>query len=62
MVIVNTITQSGYTQSVHSVTIVTLMIEHCLTVFFDVSDHQHSLISVADFSKLVSEMNNSEDI
>ena len=51
MLIVNTITQSGYTQSVHSVTIVTLMIEHCLTVFFDVSDHQHSLISVADFSK-----------
>ena len=60
--IVNTITQSGafdYTQSVHSVAFVTLVIEHCLTAFFDVSNHQHSLISVTAFSKLVSEMSNS---
>ena len=35
------------------------MIEHCLTAFFDVSNHQHSLISVTAFSKLVSEMSNS---
>ena len=60
--IVNTITQSGafdYTQSVHSVAFVTLVIEHCLTAFFDVSNHQHSLISVTAFSKLVSQMSNS---
>ena len=59
--IVNTIMQSGafnYTQSVHRVAFVTLVIEHCLTAFFDVN-HQHSLISVTVFSKLVSEMNNS---
>ena len=60
--IVNTITQSGafdYTQSVHSVPFETLVIEHCLTAFFDVSNHQHSTISVRAFSKLVSEMSNS---
>ena len=60
--IVNTITQSGafdYTQSVHSVAFVTLVIEQCLMTFFDVSNHQHSLISVIAFSKLVSEMSNS---
>ena len=37
--VVNTTTQSGafdYTQSVHSVALVTLVIEHCLTAFFDV--------------------------
>ena len=48
--------QSGafdYTQSVRSGTFVTLVIEHCLTAFFDVSKYQHSLISVAAFSKLV---------
>ena len=58
MLIVNTITQSGafdYTQSVRSGTFVTLVIEHCLTAFFDVSNHQHSLISVTTFSKLVNE-------
>ena len=52
--IVNTIMQSGafdYTHSVHSVAFVTLVIEHCLTAFFDVSNHQHSLISVTAFSK-----------
>ena len=57
--IVNTIMQSGaldYTQRVCSGAFVTLMIEHCLTAFFDVSNHQHSLISVTVFSKLVSEM------
>ena len=40
--IVNTITQSGafdYTQNVHSVAFVTLVTEHCLTAFFDVSNH-----------------------
>ena len=60
--IVNTIMQSGafdYTHSVHSVAFVTLVIEHCLTAFFDVSNHQRSLISVTAFSKLVSEMSNS---
>ena len=60
--IVNTITQSGafdYTQSVRSGDFVTLVIEHCLTAFFDVSNHHHSLISVTAFSKLVSEMSNS---
>ena len=58
MLIVNTITQSGafdYTQSVRSGAFVTLVIEHCLTAFFDVSNHQHSLISVTAFSKLVNE-------
>ena len=51
--------QSGafdYTQSVRNGTFVTLVIEQCLTAFFDVSNHQHSLISVTAFSKLVSEM------
>ena len=60
--IINTITQSGafdYTQSVCSGAFVTLVIEHCLTTFFDVSNHQHSLISVTAFSKLVSDMSNS---
>ena len=60
--IINTITQSGkfdYTQSVCSGAFVTLVIEHCLTAFFDVSNHQHSLISVTAFSKLVSDMSNS---
>ena len=59
---VNTITQSGafdYTQSVRSGAFVTLVIEHCLMAFFDVSNHQQSLISVTAFSKLVSEMSNS---
>ena len=59
---VNTITQSGafdYTQSVHCGAFVTLVIEHCLTAFFGVSNHQHSLISVTASSKLVSEMSNS---
>ena len=58
MLIVNTITQSGafdYTQSVRSGAFKTLVIEHCLTAFFDVSNHQHSLISVTIFSKLVNE-------
>ena len=58
MLIVNTITQSGafdYTQSVRSGAFVTLVIEHCLTAFFDVSNHQYSLISVTTFSKLVNE-------
>ena len=58
MLIVNTITQSGafdYTHSVHCGAFVTLVIEHCLTAFFDVSNHQHSLISVTTFSKLVNE-------
>ena len=53
---VNTIMQSGafdYIQSVRSGAFVTLVIEHCLTAFFDVSNHQHSLISVTTFSKLV---------
>ena len=53
--IINIIMQSGafdYTQSVRRGAFVTLMIEHCLTAFFDVSNHQHSLISVAAFSKL----------
>ena len=61
MLIVNTITQScafDYTQIVHSVAFVTLVIEHCLTEFFDFSNHQHSLISLTAFSKLVSEMSN----
>ena len=56
--IINTITQSGafdYTKSVRSGAFVTLEIEHCLMAFFDVSNHQHSLISVTAFSKLVSE-------
>ena len=60
--IVNTITQSSvfdYTQSVRSVAFVTLVIEHCLTAFFDVSNHQHSLISVTAFSKVVSQISNS---
>ena len=60
--IVNTIMQSGafdYTQSVHSGAFVTLVTEHCLAAFFDKSNHQHSLISVTAFSKLVSEMSNS---
>ena len=46
MLIVNTIMQSGafdYTESVGSGAFVTLVIEHCLTVFFDVSHHQHSI-------------------
>ena len=63
--IVNTITQSGafdYTLSVRSGAFVTLVTEHCLTAFFDVSNHQQSLISVTAFSKLVSEMSNSEGI
>ena len=50
--IVNTITQSSafdYTQSVRSGVFVTLVIEHCLTAFFDVSKHHHSLISVTAF-------------
>ena len=54
--------QSGafdYTQSVRSGAFVTLVINHCLTTFFHVSNHQHSLISVAAFSKLVWEMSNS---
>ena len=58
MLIVNIITQSGafdYTQNVRSGAFVTLVIEHCLTAFFDVSNHQHSLISVTTFSKLVNE-------
>ena len=58
MLIVNTITQSGafdYIQSVRSGAFVTLVIEHCLTAFFDVSNHQHSLISITTFSKLVNE-------
>ena len=62
MLTVSTITQSGafdYTQSVLSGAFVILVIEHCLTAFFDVSNHQHSLISVTAFSKLVSEMSNS---
>ena len=62
MLIVNTNTQSGtfdYTQRVSSRAFVTLVIEHCLTAFFDVSNHHHSLISVTAFSKLVSEMSNS---
>ena len=56
--IINTITQPGafdYTQSVRSGAFVTLVVEHCLMAFFDVSNHQHSLISVTAFSKLVSE-------
>ena len=36
-------------------TFVTLVIEHCLTAFFDVSNHQHSLISVTAVSKLVTQ-------
>ena len=63
--LVNTITQSGefdYTQSVRSSAFVTLVIEHCITAFFDVSYHHHSLISVTAFSKLVSEMSNSGGI
>ena len=62
MLIVNTITQSNafnYIQSVRSGAFVTLVIEHCSTAFFDVSNQQHSLISVTTFSKLVSEMRNS---
>ena len=58
MLIVNTITQSGafdYTQSVCSGAFVTLVIEHCLMAFFDVSNHQHFLISVTIFLKLVNE-------
>ena len=54
--------QSGafdYTQSVRSGAFVILVIEHCLTAFFDVSNHQHSLISVTAFSKLMWEMSNS---
>ena len=46
--IINTVTQSGafdYAQSVRSGAFVTLVIEHCLAAFFDVSNHQHSLIS-----------------
>ena len=56
--IVNTITQLGaydYTQSVRSVAFVHLVIEHCLTALFELSNHQHSLISVIAVSKLVSE-------
>ena len=48
-----------YTESVHSVAFVTLVTEHFLTAFFDVSNHQHSLISVTAFSNFVSEMSNS---
>ena len=62
MLIINTITQSGafnYTQSVCSGAFVTLVIEHWLTVFLDVSNHQHSLISITTISKLVSDMSNS---
>ena len=46
MLIVNTITQSGafdYTQSVRSGAFVTLGIEHCLTAFCDVRNHQQLL-------------------
>ena len=62
MLIVNTITQSvafDYTQSVRRGAFVTSVIEHCLMVFSDVSNHQHSLISFTAFSKLMSEMSNS---
>ena len=52
MLKVNTITQSGvsnYTQSQRSGAFVTLVIEHCLTAFFEVGNHKHSLISVTAF-------------